>query len=177
MNVIKRTTTAMLSFIAMFSLAIPAQAYASTNSTDSINSIQACDSLGKHKGIENKRRVFIPAAGEPAYTVGPHQSFSYTLSKSVTVKGSLSFTADASFWGIAKVELSGTAEMSKTASSSATWTVNNSSNSTKFYRLGSYGYEFDYVNYEVVAPCRIVNMQRKHGKLPTDTIGLVEVRS
>lgn len=176
MKIVKRATSVAVSFIALLAMTIPSQAFATTDSVDSVSSVKACDSLGKHKGIENKRRVFIPGSGEPVYTVPAHQRFSYTLKDEVTVKGSLTFSADAGFWSVAKAQLSGTVELSKTGSRSATWSVTNNSNSPKFYQMGSYGYEFDYVTYEVVAPCNVINMQRKHGKLPTDTIGLVEVR-
>lgn len=176
MKIIKRATSVAVSFIALLAMTIPVQAFASTGSVDSVSSVKACDFLGKHKGIENKRRVFIPGVGEHAYIVGPHQSFSHSIKDDFTVKGSLTFNADAGFWSLAKVQLSGTVEMSKTTSKSDTWRVTNNTNSTKYYEMGSYGYEFDYVTYEVVAPCNVINMQRRHGKLPTDAIGLVEVR-
>ena len=78
MKIVKRATSVAVSFIALLAMTIPAQAFATTDSVDSVSSVKACDSLGKHKGV--------------------------------------------------------------------------------------------------VAPCNVINMQRKHGKLPTDTIGLVEVR-
>ena len=73
-----------------------------------------------------------------------------------------------SSWPFANANVHASLDGSHTVYGSASWSWKNNSNTTKWVQLGVNGHEFDYLRYDVVSLCNVVNSVKKHAKMPTN---------
>lgn len=154
--------------VLVLSAALTPLSYASPGVYSNDYQTRSCEERGHHKNVTNVRPVFIPGK-LPKQWLDPGASWTYKANTSTSVTGTISGEMSAQFLSIAQAKVSSSLATTNQVTVSQEWSWTNTSNSTKWVQLGARGYEMDFESYDVIPPCRIVNVKyHGHAKLPTN---------